>query len=190
MTRPLSSRKSWQSNNAGCTSKNFNGLVFDIFKLVHFHLLWHSKGTASTIKWNISVGIRLRFHFPPSMFQSLHFHSAFFMDLPLPLLLSIVLCSSRASWTLTNEHQVGGISQQQVWANLNWSGSHCFEGGRLMSSSSLRVVCVVCKALFWGTICWRVNIPERSGYLRRMEWIAFRCDWPWTVASAKSPWGK
>ena len=44
MIRPLSSRKSWQSNNAGCTSKNFNGLVFDIFKLVHFHLLWHSKG--------------------------------------------------------------------------------------------------------------------------------------------------
>ena len=40
MTRPQNSRKPWQSDNAGCTLKNFNGLMFDILKLVHFHLLW------------------------------------------------------------------------------------------------------------------------------------------------------
>ena len=38
-------------------------------------------------------------------------------------------------------------------------------------------------------ICWRVNIPERSADLRRMEWIAFRCDcpmpMPWTLDSGQ-----
>ena len=102
------------------------------------------------------------------------------------VLLTIVLYS-RALWTLTNEHQGEGILQQQVWATS--TGNLCFVGvkvgGRQLVSSSLRVVvCAVYKALGGTNLleseqCW-LNIPEQSGYLslRRMEWIAFRCDSP------------
>ena len=68
MTRPLNSRKPWQSNNAGCTSKNFDGLVFDIFKVVHFHLL--------SAFYN-PVGILSKIHRLSSMFHSFDLSSAF-----------------------------------------------------------------------------------------------------------------
>ena len=35
-------------------------------------------------------------------------------------------------------------------------------------------------------ICWRVNIPEWSGYLQRMEWIAFKCDCPMPMSWPKA----
>ena len=134
MTRPLNTRKSWQSNNAGCTSKismdrclTFsNWCTFFCYRSAFYNPVvenscWHSfknkfhcSGFNSAFWWMDRWLLTSVHEREPSDIQ---------------LMLSIVLCST-VSRTLTNEHEGGGILQQQSRSDLNWSGNHCFVRAR------------------------------------------------------------